>query len=501
MNHIIKRRGDNLPFFTVIIVDSRSHEFPKWVEKAVFSVTNQTIEDLEMICIDNRDKAYSIGKCFNEGLRLATGKWVYFLGDDDYISFDYLASLKNYIENFTNENTVVASTYCTFFSDSGDEVEPKDKIVMGAFLKSYVGDNYFNEDLKQWIDVNAFQKCLDDKKNIKVCRYHYGYFYRQHYNNISGRKVIDKDKYIDYVPEGDLGKDFYIVDSIGSFTKEIKHHFDAVRSREFMPRLAKDSKIIWCEWGDHNAKAIANWGGTQLKILRLHGYEFYNGNLDDINLSGFDYIIVNSERLKRKLIGKTLRYNNIVVIPVGVDIDKFDLADKKDYNKIAYAGFLSRTKNTGLLLFLAKELPDYEFHLKGKFQEPDFEEWFLANKTDNIFLHDWGNDVNNFFQDKGYVISPAHRETFHVTLAEGMATGCTPLIYNWVGADSIYSSDWIFNSLDELKNMLNELPQPAMDMREFISKYDIKYTLEKIQNLVGSYDSSRNVSKTSDIVR
>lgn len=503
MQHIIRRRGKTSPFFSVVIVDSRSDQFAKWVEKAIFSIQNQTIEDLELIVIDNRKRLHSIGKCYNEGMRLSQGKWVYFLGDDDYLSFDYLASLKNFIENFvdTIENTdiVIASTFSTFFSDDGKETKNEDKSPMGAYRRSYFINKPFNETIDKYIDIEAMNRAFLDNKLAKVMQWHYGYFYRQHHNNISGRKVINKKK-IEVMDTKGIERDFYIVDKIGNFSEEIGKYFKAVQTTEFSSELALKSKIIFCDWADKNAIDVSNWDGNQLKILRIHRYEAYNGNLSKINLDNFDYILVGAGHIAERL--PELKKAKVVKISVGVDTEKFTLSKEKDLHKIGYAGYICRKKGSDLLMFLAEHFPEYEFHLKGDFQEKDFEEWFFENKPNNVFVEKWDDKVNEFFQDKGFVISPAISESFHRSLAEGMLTGCIPLIYNWIGADSIYPKENIFKSIFDLRQLLNRKSDPEYYRRFIVNNYNIGKTLHKIEYLIKEFenDNRRNVSNAKNIV-
>lgn len=204
MRHKILGRGNSSPFFSIVIVDSRSDKFSHWVEKAVYSVKKQTLENIELILIENIGKEHSIGKCFNEGMKLASGRWVYFLGDDDYLSFDYLSSLKCFIDNFSDHKTVIATTNSTFFTTDGKEVSAKDKAVMGSFLKDYWGDSPFDETLEKWVDVEAYERAEKDGKEAIVCRWHYGYFYRQHNNNVSGRKVVEDERIKTYFVEENM---------------------------------------------------------------------------------------------------------------------------------------------------------------------------------------------------------------------------------------------------------------------------------------------------------
>jgi len=187
---LISPNGDGKPAISVIIVDSRSHIHPKWVEKAIDSVKNQSFKDLELIVLDNKDRKSTIGKMDNQGVEVAEGDWVYFLGDDDFVSIDYFGSLYSFIDKYADEDTVACTTYTTFFDDEKKVMSINANTPMGAFRREYLLENKFNEDIKRFVDVDIYKRLDKQKKKAKVCRWHFGYYYRQHGDNVSGRKNI-----------------------------------------------------------------------------------------------------------------------------------------------------------------------------------------------------------------------------------------------------------------------------------------------------------------------
>ena len=178
------------PLITVVIIDSRSHLHPAWVNTSINSVKTQSIADkVELIVVDNTDRKSSIGKLWNEGMALAKADWVFFLGDDDYVSPDYFASLRTFIDEFAKEDTVVCSTFCVFFDDQG-LMAAVAKAPTGCYRKEYFLDHKFDEDLIKWIDVDSYKKLTADGKKMIACRWHFGYYYRQHEGMVSGRKNL-----------------------------------------------------------------------------------------------------------------------------------------------------------------------------------------------------------------------------------------------------------------------------------------------------------------------
>ena len=179
------------PAISVIMVDSRSHLKPEWVEKAINSVKEQAFKDIELIVIDNTERTHSIGRMFNQGVEKAEADWVFFLGDDDFISIDYLGSLKSFIDKYATEDTVVCTTYSTFFDDEKREMSINAAIAMGCFRREYLLENKFKEDIKRHVDVEMYKRLDAQGKKVKVCRWHFGAYYRQHGDNVSGRKNIN----------------------------------------------------------------------------------------------------------------------------------------------------------------------------------------------------------------------------------------------------------------------------------------------------------------------
>ena len=175
----------------MVIVDSRSKEHPEWVNESILSVKEQSIVDkVELLVMDNTDRSSSIGKCWNEGIEKAKADWVFFLGDDDYLTPDYLASLCTFIDKFAKEDIVVCSTFCILFDEGRGISGAYAKAPTGAFRREYFLEHKFDETLVKHIDIDAYDRVRKDDKNMIVCKWHFGYYYRQHENQISGRKDI-----------------------------------------------------------------------------------------------------------------------------------------------------------------------------------------------------------------------------------------------------------------------------------------------------------------------
>jgi glycosyltransferase involved in cell wall biosynthesis len=91
----------------------------------------------------------------------------------------------------------------------------------------------------------------------------------------------------------------------------------------------------------------------------------------------------------------------------------------------------------------------------------------LTNKTLQRIHHDptlrhavafdgFGRDVGSWLRRIGFVLSTSDIESFHLAAAEGMASGAVPVIINWPGADTNYSSRWVHETTDEMADFIYE---------------------------------------------
>ena len=198
LSYTIKKYCEGDPKISVVVVDSRSKLAPAMLEKCLDSLDEQSFKDFELVLIDNTDRFHTIGKCYNLGADVASSEWVYYLGDDDYITPDYLHSLMVFLEIDDVveilDGAYAVSTYLTMFDSSKDEQALKASQPMGLFNRAYTVKNRFNETLSKYVDVDFGERAIADGKNMITCPWHFGYYYRQHSDNVSGRKRIESEK-------------------------------------------------------------------------------------------------------------------------------------------------------------------------------------------------------------------------------------------------------------------------------------------------------------------
>ena len=131
--------------------------------------------------------------------------------------------------------------------------------------------------------------------------------------------------------------------------------------------------------------------------------------------------------------------------------DKFTIPSNKKYGKrICSIGYINYKKNPALLLYCFKAIHDYDssyrFHIAGTHQDPRIQIYFdhlLPKLNIPVSFDGWVEDVPGYLRDKDYVISTSLFESFHYSIAEGMASGLLPLIHDWFGASYLYPEEYL----------------------------------------------------------
>lgn len=280
--------------------------------------------------------------------------------------------------------------------------------------------------------------------------------------------------------------------SIDKWQSHNKHN--EVESRQKL--LSAD--IIFAEWALGNAVWYSNNKLPHQKLLvRFHRQEIetkypYDIKLDAVN--NFAFIAPHVMRQARELF-----WNGQEVGEIFENYIDCKALDKPKHETARFTlgmvGIVPRMKRFDKALDVLEALrakdKRYTLRIKGKlasdfpwmqnrpeemayYQELDQR---IANSpllNEAVFFDGHGNDMPDWFQNIGYLLSVSDFEGCHLSVAEGMASGTIPLIWNWEGADEIYPSHYIFPSLE---NVINFIDDSAII--SYVS--DMEYCLEEVK--------------------
>ena len=181
--------------FTVGIVWSRED----YIEEAINSIRNQDYKGIiDIIICDNRDRAKSIGECFNSIAEKSDKDVIFFLGDDDFVDKEYIRILNRIYgglsDQYPGKYFPSVSTFMKIFDSGSDKCKKIDAVCTGSYARHYLLENKFNEELIRFVDCELFDNYEETLGySGAITKGYYGYYYRQHAGNTSGNEIkVDK---------------------------------------------------------------------------------------------------------------------------------------------------------------------------------------------------------------------------------------------------------------------------------------------------------------------
>ena len=302
------------------------------------------------------------------------------------------------------------------------------------------------------------------------------------------------------------GKKIGFVASSDTFLRPIAQHFaqhNEIRaftgkSMQELADLLQWADLIWYEWCDQFVLEASRLPKRGKAVCRLHSYEAFTDMPRHVNWANIDHLILVSDT-----VGEILDASMKVPVPTtvihnGVDPKTFPFVDRPQRGKrIASVGYINYKKNPSLLIQTFKAIhdwdPEFELHIAGQHQDPRIQVYMdhLLNRLKlPVTFHGWQQNMAEFYAGIDYVISTSLFESFHYSIAEGMLSGCHPLIHSWRGADRLYPNDCLFDSPDQAISLLQRYRDgdayaTARQHRDFIiERYAWEDRLDDIDRLL-----------------
>lgn len=261
--------------------------------------------------------------------------------------------------------------------------------------------------------------------------------------------------------------------------------------------------VVFFEWCSVECMNVTNRiekAEGKYYICRIHSREFFNGLVAQTDFNKIDKVICVSNAASElfKRLHKNVEYEHIIT---GIDLNSFiDLNQKRD--GICFVGDLNYIKGHMNLLNLFKLLLKFDSSLTlnilgnyGDLRDFIFVKNFCSNNNLNInFYSPYSYEKMSLFYNKyKYILSTSLFEGQHTSLMEAMSCGTIPIIYNWLGADSIYPKQYLFNNLDEAIKIF--------EMCESNWKTNSEYCKQYAQNNFDEIEKTKQVLKIIDNIK
>lgn len=224
-------------------------------------------------------------------------------------------------------------------------------------------------------------------------------------------------------------------------------------------------------------------------IVRAHDIDLHTGNFNGVHWDWVNHLVFVGSHMRDKFLPQINPPDSVKVhmIPHGINTDKFTFREKPKGNKIAWVHNINWPKSLNLALQVLAENPDYELHAVGTSLDR-WQKWYVEEfvKRNNLkFFHqDHVEDMNQFLEDKDFILLTSMKEAFSFTIGEGMSKGLKPLIHNYPGAEQVWSQKYIWNKVSEIRPMLEGEHNPK-EYQEYIEQnYPLSKMLEAYNKII-----------------
>jgi hypothetical protein len=264
----------------------------------------------------------------------------------------------------------------------------------------------------------------------------------------------------------------YILDKTEQFSYDIEDianelGFVVLRDTQYNPKRGFMADFIWCDWSDENAiLASHSKNNKQTRLaVRTHSYETFTDMPDHIHWGNVDYVICDSEHLRRKL-GRGGQI--ITVIP---DYRKFNRVSDPENPDVCFLKRINYKSGAEYITDLAKLLPDRMFHVAGHIQDERLFDHMCyriyTEKLSNVKIYGTIDESNkeDFFRLGGRFVCLSPFEGNPVAPREAMLYGQHVFMLNsqwkYIFGDRIVVGD----GLQDLADKISEKHRYYQDWR------------------------------------
>jgi glycosyltransferase involved in cell wall biosynthesis len=186
----LPERYERFPLITIGVIFSRTDEVMQ--QRVMGSIHNLYYSNVEFLKVENYDRSKTIGYCRNQIVQQASGEYVAFIDDDDWVMPDYLHALAAIRERAlrAGEDPVGVISHLTLIDET--RYQHVQVASPGMWKRQYLLNHPFSETLKKHVTATMMQEAAKAKRHIACARWYYGYMYCQHNDNVSGNHWGDE---------------------------------------------------------------------------------------------------------------------------------------------------------------------------------------------------------------------------------------------------------------------------------------------------------------------
>lgn len=279
--------------------------------------------------------------------------------------------------------------------------------------------------------------------------------------------------------------------------------------RYYNPEMALWADLIWFETADNNLTSATNptrailddaanfspWDLHDMDlsqkqiVVRAIDIEVWQGAMEAPRWDVVDDLIFIAPHIRGIINEYELPERRedlrIHTIPHAIDLNQWTFKEREKGFDIAVVAERWMSKGEAYVLQIAKKLQDiderYKIHWLGQRSDYQWEhayfDDFIEHHKLNIEITNICDSVDDFLENKNFLLHASHKEAFSAATAEAMAKGIKPILHRFYGADDLWPG-MTWDTIDQAVAMILSDDYDSKSYRQYL--IDHEFTLPQM---------------------
>lgn len=280
-------------------------------------------------------------------------------------------------------------------------------------------------------------------------------------------------------------------------------------------KLLQWADVVICEWCAGNAVWYSEHvhPDRQKLLIRFHRFEINSEFPPRLRMENVHRVLFVSEHIRRAALAKfAWNEKQTLVVPNFVDTTIYDRPKfpgaEFNLGLIGYVPMLKRIdRAVDVLEGLLQHDNRYRLFVKGRhpwsyswiWKKPEERAYYEAvferlhrspELRDHVIFDGFGDDVPAWLRKIGFILSPSDIESFHMAVAEGLASGAVPILWKRDGVEEVFPGVAIVDSNEAALQIVrahasaNIWAQDVETRKRTVASYDIDVVRAQYEQLI-----------------
>ena len=311
------------------------------------------------------------------------------------------------------------------------------------------------------------------------------------------------------------GEDGALAEACAFVGQRFQTEFGGAPTLAGMAELMEWSDIVWLDGGGEMVVEACRIPRVGKTVVSLRHSDVRDDWVKRVPWENVDILMpLGSAAVESALLERVPDLRNrtrLVVIPNGVNLDRYTFRSRQRGKSLACMGCLSMEANPAFLLQCMQKLHyldgDYRLFFSGQFESPVLEQYVrhmvqTLGLTQVVSFTPYPSDLNAWLADKHFIIASGMGESQVEALLMGMAAGLKPVVHNFPGAESLFPPECLFNISEEFCEWVMGREYDPVTYRRFVEdRYPITEQLKQINGILTQLETEIDLRRLSETSR